>query len=114
MKVVAGMSPTMPLSDVGAYAARVEALGVDALHVPETIHDGLAVSLLALEHTERIDVRTGVIVAFARSPMLVASTAWDLQRFSGGRFGLGLGSQVKGNIEQRFSVAWEPPVRAHA
>lgn len=110
MKVVAGMSPTMPLRDVGPYAARVEALGVDALHVPETIHDGLAVALLALEHTERIEVHTAVIVAFARSPMLVASTAWDLQRFSGGRFGLGLGSQVKGNIEKRFSVAWEPPV----
>lgn len=110
MRVVAGMNPTMPLADVGAHAARVEALGVDALHVPETIHDGLSVALLALEHTERIEVRTSVIVAFARSPMLVASTAWDLQRFSGGRFGLGLGSQVKGNIEQRFSVAWEPPV----
>jgi alkanesulfonate monooxygenase SsuD/methylene tetrahydromethanopterin reductase-like flavin-dependent oxidoreductase (luciferase family) len=54
-------------------------------------------------------VATGAIVAFARSPMLVAQGAWDLQRLSGGRFELGLGSQVTGNLEGRFGVAWAPP-----
>ena len=74
------------VADVGAYAARVEALGVDALHVPETIHDGLSVALLALEHTERISVTTGVVVAFARSPMLLLGGAARFRKKSGQPF----------------------------
>src|SRR5918996_1531488 len=105
MRVYAAMDPRTPLSQVGAYARRVEQLGFDGLHVAETVTDGLLVSALALEHTTRLVVRTAVIVAFARSPMLVASTAWSLAASSGGRFQLGLGTQVRGNIEGRFSVA---------
>lgn len=110
MDVVAGMSDRLPLGDTAAYAKRVEAMGYDVLHVPETIHDGLAVALLALEHTERLQVRTSVTLAFPRSPMLVAYTAWDLVAMSGGRFELGLGPQVKQNIEGRYSVPWREPV----
>jgi alkanesulfonate monooxygenase SsuD/methylene tetrahydromethanopterin reductase-like flavin-dependent oxidoreductase (luciferase family) len=69
----------------------------------------MLVALLCLEHTRELRVATGAIVAFARSPMLVAQGAWDLQGLSGGRFELGLGSQVKGNLEGRFGVAWTPP-----
>jgi probable F420-dependent oxidoreductase len=69
----------------------------------------MLVALLCLEHTRELRVATGAIVAFARSPMLVAQGAWDLQRLSGGRFELGLGSQVKGNLEGRFGVSWAPP-----
>jgi len=99
----------MPLVDVPGYARRVEALGFDGLMVPEAVNDGVLVSLLALEHTERLHVATGVVVAFARSPMLLAQDAWGLQRLSKGRFELGLGSQVRRNIEQRFGMPWSAP-----
>ena len=98
-----------PLAEAGAHARRAERLGYHGLSVPEAVHDGMLVALLCLEHTRELRVATGAIVAFARSPMLVAQGAWDLQRLSGGRFELGLGSQVKGNLEGRFGVAWAPP-----
>jgi probable F420-dependent oxidoreductase len=98
-----------PLADAGAHARRAEQLGYHGLSVPEAVHDGMLVALLCLEHTRELRVATGAIVAFARSPTLVAQGAWDLQRLSGGRFELGLGSQVKGNLEGRFGVAWAPP-----
>jgi probable F420-dependent oxidoreductase len=110
MQVFAGMSDRVGLRDVISEAQRVEALGYDGLHVPETVHDGLAASLLALEHTSRLIVRTSVILAFPRSPMLTAYGAWDLAAFSGGRFQLGLGTQIKQNVVGRFSVPWTDPV----
>lgn len=109
MKVYTGMDPRIPLRDVAAHACRAEAAGYDGLQVSETIHDSLALALLALEHTERIVVRTSVALAFARSPMLTAYTAWDLARFSGGRFHLGLGTQIKQNIEDRYGMPWSEP-----
>ena len=78
-----------PLAEAGAHARRAEALGYHGLSVPEAVHDGMLVALLCLEHTRELRVATGAIVAFARSPMLVAQGAWDLQRLSGGRFELG-------------------------
>lgn len=110
MKVFAGMSDRVPLLDTIAYATRVERLGYDGLHVPETVHDGLAVSLLALEHTTSLVVRTSLILAFPRSPMLTAYSAWDLALMSGGRFQLGIGSQIRQNVEGRFSVRWSDPI----
>lgn len=109
MKVFAGMDPRLALRDVPAYAHRIEAMGFDGLHVPETIHDSLAVSLLALEHTTDLLVRTSVTLAFVRSPTLVAYTAWDLAGFSGGRFELGLGTQVRQNVTERMGMPWSAP-----
>jgi probable F420-dependent oxidoreductase len=99
----------MPLAAVPAHARRAEALGFDGLIVPEAVNDGMLVALLALEHTERLRVATGVVVAFARSPMLLAQDAWALQRLSGGRFELGLGPQVRGNVVRRFGMPWSAP-----
>lgn len=110
MRVVAGMSDRLPLGETGDYARRVERLGFDALHVPETIHDSMAVALLALEHTTTLRVRTSLTLAFPRSPMLLALQAWDLARLSGGRFDLGLATQIRQNVEGRFGVEWLPPV----
>jgi probable F420-dependent oxidoreductase len=94
---------------VAAHARRAEAAGYDGLQVSETIHDGFALALLALEHTGRIVVRTSVALAFARSPMLTAYSAWDLARFSGGRFHVGLGTQIRQNIEDRYGMPWSEP-----
>jgi probable F420-dependent oxidoreductase len=111
MKIYASVdNPHMPLREVGAHAQRAEKIGYDGLVVPEVVNDAMMVSLLALEHTERLRVITGVVVAFARSPMLLAQQAWGLQRMSDGRFELGLGTQVKGNIEKRFGMPWSAPV----
>lgn len=109
MEAYAALDPELPLAGVPAYARRVEQLGFDGLHVAETIHDSLAVALLALEHTTRIIVRTAVTLAFVRSPTLVAYSAWDLSILSGGRFELGLGTQIKQNIEDRFGMPWSEP-----
>ncbi len=109
MKVYAALDPQLPLSGVGGYARRVERLGFDGLHVAETIHDSLAVALLALEHSTRMTVRTAVTLAFVRSPTLVAYAAWDLSTMSEGRFELGLGSQIKQNIQGRYGMPWSDP-----
>lgn len=109
MKAFAAMAPELPLAAVPGYARRVERLGFDGLHVAETIHDSMAVALLAVEHTTDIVVRTAVTLAFVRSPTLVAYTAWDLAILSGGRFELGLGTQIKQNIQDRFGMPWTEP-----
>ena len=110
MKIYAGMDPRLPLADVPAYARRIEAIGYDGINVPETIHDSLAAALLIAEHTEQLAIRTAVTLAFTRSPTLTAYAAWDLSTFSGGRFELGLGPQIRQNIEERMGMPWSPPV----
>ena len=110
-QVYATTPEDMSPSDIGAFAQRVEAMGYDGLQVADAIHDGFLLAALALNATERINVCIGVLVIFPRSPMNVAISAWDLQRLSNGRFELGLGTQVKGNIEQRYSAEWTPPVK---
>ena len=109
MQVFAAMAPELPLAAVPAYARRVERLGFDGLHIAETIHDSTAVALLAIEHSTSIVVRTAVTLAFVRSPTLVAYTAWDLAILSGGRFELGLGTQIRQNIQDRFGMPWTEP-----
>jgi len=99
----------IPLREVEAHAKRVESLGYDCLSVPEARHDGMLTAYAALSATSTLRVSTGVIVAFARSPMLAAQGAWDLQAYSEGRFELGLGTQVKGNIIGRFGMPWSAP-----
>jgi len=110
MEVIASWPASSPLSGVADWAQRAEAFGFDVMHVPETIHDPFTVAALALDHTETLVVRTSMVVAFPRSPMVTAYTAWDLAKFSGGRFQLGLASQVRGNIVGRFSTEWSEPV----
>jgi probable F420-dependent oxidoreductase len=97
------------LARAATQAQQAEADGYDAVWTGETSHDPFFPLLLAAEHTERIGLGTGIAVAFARSPMTVAGQGWDLNHFSGGRFMLGLGSQIKPHIEKRFSMPWSHP-----
>lgn len=94
---------------VGADAARVEQMGYDGLAVRDNKDDPYVVSTLALQATTRVTMATSVAIAFPRSPTVTAMTAWSLARLSGGRFILGLGSQVKGHIERRFGMKWQAP-----
>ena len=107
MRVETGIAPN--LATAVDEAQRAEALGYDGIITPETIHDPFFPLVVAAEHTERIHLGTGVAISFPRSPMVTANIAWDLQDYSNGRFRLGLGSQVKGHNERRFSVPWSPP-----
>lgn len=97
------------LSDVPAVAQWAEATGFDGLWTAETSHDPFLPLTLAAEHTSRIELGTAIAVAFPRSPLVLAQTAWDLAAQSNGRFILGLGTQVKAHIERRFGATWESP-----
>jgi len=97
------------LSEVPATARAAEEMGFDGIWTAETGHDPYLPVALAAEHTSRISLGTSIAVAFPRSPLVHAMTAWDLQALSGGRFILGLGTQVKGHNERRFGVKWESP-----
>jgi probable F420-dependent oxidoreductase len=91
------------------YARKAEDLGFGALWAAETKHDAFLPLAVAATSTSRIALGTAIAIAFARSPMVLAQIAWDLQKASRGRFTLGLGTQVKAHNERRFSVKWEPP-----
>jgi probable F420-dependent oxidoreductase len=86
-----------------------ETQGFDGLWSAETGHDPFFPLLVAGLATERIELGTGIAVAFARSPMTTAMQANDLQLATKGRFILGLGSQIKPHIEKRFSMPWSHP-----
>lgn len=92
-------------------ATTAEDLGFDAVWTAETAHDPFLPHPLIAEHTDEIDMGTQIATSFTRSPMVLAYTSWDIQRYSDGRFVLGLGTQVKGHNERRFSVdfEWEQP-----
>jgi probable F420-dependent oxidoreductase len=96
-------------SQVALAARRAEAIGYDGLNVADGVHDGLLAAAMALDATSRLRVAIAVLVAFPRSPMTVAHAAWDLQAMSAGRFELGLGPQVRGNIVGRYGTAWAAP-----
>jgi alkanesulfonate monooxygenase SsuD/methylene tetrahydromethanopterin reductase-like flavin-dependent oxidoreductase (luciferase family) len=85
---------------VGQAAAAAEAAGFDALMTVELGHDPLAPLALAALATQRVELTPSVVVAFPRSPTVLAQQAWDIQANSNGRFVLGLGSQVKGHNER--------------
>ena len=97
------------LRALGGEAAAYERLGIDGLWSYETAHDPFLPLLAAAQSTSRVNLGTGIAVAFARSPFATAQTAWDLQRGSGGRLLLGLGTQVRAHVERRFSAAFEHP-----
>jgi probable F420-dependent oxidoreductase len=108
MKIDTGLA-ARSLADVPAAARAAEEMGFDGVWTAETAHDPYLPVVLAAEHTRRVELGTSIAVAFPRSPLVHAMTAWDLQALSGGRFILGLGTQVKGHNERRFGVKWESP-----
>lgn len=98
-----------PLDQVGDEVRDLEARGYDAWFVSEVTHDPLLACTAAGLAAERIEIGTAITVAFPRSPMHVAYAAHDLQALTGGRFVLGLGSQIKPHIEKRFGTEWGRP-----
>ena len=95
--------------DAAGLAAAAEAVGFDGLWLPETQHDPFLGLALAAAVTSRLHLGTSVAIAFARSPTVLAQTAWDLAALSDGRFELGLGTQVRAHVQRRFGMAWSEP-----
>ncbi|MET0187897.1 MAG: TIGR03617 family F420-dependent LLM class oxidoreductase [Pseudonocardia sediminis] len=103
------------LDTSGGDAASAEEIGYDgAWNAENSVGDPFPGLALAAEHSQRLEIGPSVAIAFARTPMTVAYPAWELQRYSGGRLVLGLGSQVRPHIQRRFSMPWsKPAARMH-
>jgi probable F420-dependent oxidoreductase len=102
-------APAGLLAGISKASRKAEELGYDYFTSSETQHNPFLPLALAAEHTERVQLKTSIALAFARSPMDVAYIAWDLQALSKGRFELGLGSQVRGHILRRYNMSWSSP-----
>lgn len=96
-------------ADTVDVATRAERLGFDGVWSMENSNDGFLPHALVAEHTDDIQMGTRIALSFTRSPMVLAQLAWDLAKYSNGRFVLGLGTQVKAHNERRFSLEWESP-----
>src|SRR5882762_2329284 len=103
-------APEVPLdlASIGKNARLLEEIGYDGMVVEETKDDPFIIMALAAEATGKLKLATSVAIAFPRSPAVTAMSAWTLQKLSGGRFTLGLGTQVRAHIERRFGVPWSP------
>ena len=101
---------TKKVSEVSSLARAADGMGLGAIWANEIRHDPFVQLALAAANSEKVKLGTAIALAFTRSPMTLAYASWDIQNLSGGRLILGLGSQVKGHIERRFGMKWEPPV----
>jgi probable F420-dependent oxidoreductase len=108
MRVVT-LLPHHDLRLAQAFAVDMEQAGFDGVVAPENRHNPFLALAAAALVTRRIQLGTAVAMAFPRSPTITAMEAWDIHAASGGRFYLGLGSQVKSHIERRYGVAWTAP-----
>src|SRR5829696_2478913 len=110
MKLDAGLAVEgKHLPGIVEVGRAAEELGFAGLWTSETKHDSFLPLAVAANATESLDLGTSIAIAFSRSPMTTAQVAWDLQDLSGGRFILGLGTQVKAHIQRRFSMPWDKP-----
>jgi len=99
------------LKDMPTLAQATEEIGFDGLWTAETQSDPFLPLVLAAEHSQHMNLGTSIAVTFPRSPGTLAYLAWDLARYSNGRFILGLGPQVRAHNERRFGARWEKPIR---
>lgn len=104
-------APDIPLDiwSVAKNAELLESIGYGGLVVEETKDDPFTLLTLAAQATERLQLGTSVAIAFPRSPTITAMNAWTLQKYSRGRFTLGLGTQVRGHIQRRYGMEWSAP-----
>lgn len=109
MRVEITLPGSVRPQDAGRLAAQAEASGCDAVWILDVRREPYLLAAAAVQATRRVQVGTNVAVAFARSPTVTATAAWDLAIWSGGRFVLGLGSQVGPTLTARFGVAADHP-----
>jgi probable F420-dependent oxidoreductase len=109
VQVWASLDLALPLSGIPDGARRAEAMGFDGVMAPDVMTDGFLAAQAAVVATREIRVATSAVVAFARSPMVVAVAAWNLQALSRGRFHLGLGPLIRTNIVEKYGMPWSAP-----
>lgn len=97
------------LGDFARQARHIEELGYDGLATGDLKHDAFTQAAAAAMSTKRLEIMTNLAVAFARTPMLLAIEGNDIQELSGGRFTMGLGTQIKAHITRRFDMPWSKP-----
>ena len=98
------------LEDAPEHARRLEALGVDGAFTFEGPHDVFTPLILAAGASSTLELATNVAIAFPRNPVQLAHQAWDLQLLSKGRFTLGLGSQIRTQVEKRYGAEFDRPI----
>ena len=98
------------LEDAAGNARRLEEIGVDGVFTFEGPHDVFTPLVLAASSTSQLELTTNVAIAFPRNPIQLAHQAYDLQLLSEGRFTLGLGTQVRAQVERRYGAAFDRPV----
>jgi probable F420-dependent oxidoreductase len=103
--------PTDDLTEARHVYSRLEEIGYDRAFSFEARHDPFLPLAVAAEHTTDIALGTALAIGFARTPMTLANSSWDLQALTGGRFTLGIGTQIRPHVEQRFSMPWSAPAR---
>ncbi len=101
------------LAGAGERARELEAVGFDGVFTFEGPHDVFVPLALAAAATE-MRVWSNVAIAFPRNPIHLAHTARDIQELAGGRFALGLGTQIRTHVERRFGAEFDRPVERMA
>ena len=96
-------------TDAAARAEILREAGASGVFTFEGPHDVFAPLTLA-STVGGLDLMTNVAIAFPRNPIQLAHQAWDHQLLSGGRFTLGLGTQVRTQVEKRYGAAFDRPV----
>jgi probable F420-dependent oxidoreductase len=99
------------LDGAAQEARRLADIGYDGVYTLEGSWDPFLPLVLASQSAPELDLATGIAVAFPRNPMHIAYQAWDLHKYSKGKFMLGIGSQIKTHIEKRFGTPFDPPAR---
>ena len=103
------MAGAAPWAETGALARDVAAAGFSGMLFTETSQTPWISVAMAATAAPTLEFTTGISVAFVRSPMVAAGLAWELAENTGGRFRLGLGSQVKAHVERRYGAEFDPP-----
>lgn len=106
-----GKKPEPTWTTLRDQVREAEAIGYDTVVAVETQHDPYLILGIAALEPAKVELATGIALAFTKSPVATAYTAWDIQRISGGRLVLGLGSQVKGHVMRRFGMPWSKPAQ---
>ena len=101
--------PTEDLTQTAAIYRELEDVGYDRAFSFEAKHNPFIPLAVASQHTQRIELGTAIAIGFARTPMTLANAGWDLQTVTGGRFTLGLGSQIRPHVVERYSMPWSRP-----
>ena len=109
MKISSMLGADLEMAPLSAQ--HIETMGYDEAFSAEINNEPFFPLVLATEHTERLQLSTSIAVAFARNPMTLANAAWDLNQYSGGRFTLGIGSQIEAHITRRFHMPWSSPAK---